>query len=440
MTSFGLNKLVHNVKFQSINILWIVSSIAIRISSELQGSSSIIFLISSSLCFLFFGLYFYKKKPFNCNINILFYSIGCMFLIGSGPVFENDHYRYLWEGKVLLNKMNPYQHPPNAKELEFIQFKKKSSIAFKMLTSIYPPISQVVFTIVAPFKYPYSLYILQFLFSLSFYFLLQHLIKIKINPFLITMTFPLIQKEFLQSCHIDLLALCLFVISYNYTIKTKWKKSFLFWNFSFWTKSTSILSLPFIIIYYKKKEKSWPYFYIMLSLIPILFFLYYSKIMSPKYTGAIEFMKYWVWNAGMYNILFLSGVHWKLSRIISIILYLILYIIIILKFLHKSTLFNKDSLSHVMEFTFLSLMFFSPVYNPWYTIWAIYFSLKNGHTLGIVYLCLSVFSYIQFTIPKLPFVNEFFSHFLFLFIIYRFFKKSQNFSIQNIKDRITKES
>ena len=64
-------------------------------------------------------------------------------------LFENDHYRYIWEGKVVAAGENPYKHAPKSKELKHIEYEHKKKIAYNKLTSIYPPLSQVFFLFAA---------------------------------------------------------------------------------------------------------------------------------------------------------------------------------------------------------------------------------------------------------------------------------------------------
>ncbi|KKM85166.1 hypothetical protein LCGC14_1291750, partial [marine sediment metagenome] len=60
---------------------------------------------------------------------------------------SDDLYRYLWEGKLQLNWLNPYSHPPESSSLEGLRDSFFSGINHKHLTTIYPPLTLMVFAI-----------------------------------------------------------------------------------------------------------------------------------------------------------------------------------------------------------------------------------------------------------------------------------------------------
>ena len=36
------------------------------------------------------------------------------------PIGSDDHFRYLWDGKVITNCINPFEYPPNSNELNHL--------------------------------------------------------------------------------------------------------------------------------------------------------------------------------------------------------------------------------------------------------------------------------------------------------------------------------
>jgi alpha-1,6-mannosyltransferase len=62
------------------------------------------------------------------------------------PYQSEDIYRYIWDARVASQRINPYQYPPNAPELETL----RDSNVYPMINSkpyitAYPPLSQVLF-------------------------------------------------------------------------------------------------------------------------------------------------------------------------------------------------------------------------------------------------------------------------------------------------------
>ena len=102
-----------------------------------------------------------------------------MFL-GSTPVYEDDWNRYLWDGAVITEGINPYTYSPasletlQSSDAELQTLKRLSEahnnfhtrINNPHLTTIYPPVAQAVFAIAAFIK-PFDLDVLRGLFLLS---------------------------------------------------------------------------------------------------------------------------------------------------------------------------------------------------------------------------------------------------------------------------------
>jgi len=65
------------------------------------------------------------------------------------PHFSDDIWRYLWDGRVAINGINPYSHPPDAAALETLRSSWHHLINHPSIPTIYPPGAQVVFVLLA---------------------------------------------------------------------------------------------------------------------------------------------------------------------------------------------------------------------------------------------------------------------------------------------------
>ena len=61
------------------------------------------------------------------------------------PFLSDDIYRYLWDGHVQLQGINPYLHAPDAPELEAIRTPWHAQVNNPSVSTIYPPFAQLVF-------------------------------------------------------------------------------------------------------------------------------------------------------------------------------------------------------------------------------------------------------------------------------------------------------
>ena len=84
-------------------------------------SYSIVF-ISTSIGFIFLWRYLLMR---NIPMNYFFIMIIIAIVIRIGvlfiqPIGSDDYYRYLWDGKVIANGINPYLYAPSNKALDSI--------------------------------------------------------------------------------------------------------------------------------------------------------------------------------------------------------------------------------------------------------------------------------------------------------------------------------
>jgi hypothetical protein len=70
-------------------------------------------------------------------------------LVAAPPVFSDDVYRYLWDGRTVLAGIDPYAHPPDAPGLAGLRDPGWERINHRELRTIYPPAAQGLFAAVA---------------------------------------------------------------------------------------------------------------------------------------------------------------------------------------------------------------------------------------------------------------------------------------------------
>lgn len=70
-------------------------------------------------------------------------------LLPAAPALSEDIYRYLWDGWVQVNGVNPFVHPPSAPELAPLRLDFWSLINHADVPTIYPPGAQIVFVVLA---------------------------------------------------------------------------------------------------------------------------------------------------------------------------------------------------------------------------------------------------------------------------------------------------
>jgi alpha-1,6-mannosyltransferase len=144
-------------------------------------------------------------------------------MLGSTPMLAGDYYRYLWDGAVTAHGFNPYQYTPAAvmagtavpEALSQLALQSGSvigHISHPALPTISPPLSQVAFAL-ASWLDPFSVTALRLVllaFDLATLALLVLLLRSLNLPLAVLAIYwwnPLLVKEIINSCHMDILAL-----------------------------------------------------------------------------------------------------------------------------------------------------------------------------------------------------------------------------------------
>ena len=65
------------------------------------------------------------------------------------PSLSDDYHRYVWDGRVQLAGVNPYEYRPYESALDEVRYAGRERINHDELRTIYPPLTQVVFAGVA---------------------------------------------------------------------------------------------------------------------------------------------------------------------------------------------------------------------------------------------------------------------------------------------------
>lgn len=387
--------------FSPLNFSWILTGLGIGIFSLLyqqnvsfhfKGGLNYILLNLAYLLILFLSRHKFSEKN---SLDLLPFILGSLFLLMGDPLFENDQYRYLWEGKVIAAGHNPYQLPPNSPLLSSLYFEKHSLIYAPQLTTIYPPIALGIFTLLSPLSYEWGLRILMLLSA----FLIWHILKFcqskGAHPLHLALVFPYLQKEFIQGVHIDSLAVAFFLLSLYAT-----RFTLLFHFASFFTKLLNIITAPFQIDPREGLSKQIHRLLYLLLPLPLLigfavFFMDFEKL-----SGVRAFTSHWYWNPGLYSLFYqvLELPLWW-SRLLCLASYTLYYLFIFSLFYAKRLDREKSFL-----LIFAGLLFFSPVFNPWYALWFLPFALIQRSKYAILAVFFSCMSYMAYgSLPLVPY-------------------------------------
>ncbi|MEM1134050.1 MAG: hypothetical protein AAGH53_14050 [Pseudomonadota bacterium] len=402
-------------------------------------------LVIASLAFTgwFFGVRRHfsetSAKPAHYRIALSIFVIGMvarLLLLHGPPILEDDHYRYLWDGAVTAEGLNPYSHPPadfaTAPEVEALTQslnvkaeplpKGYETLAVAgnttllrvnnpHIATIYPPPVQAAFASayrLSPFSLTAWRLVLLGFEILTFSFLYLALRAEGQGPFALTLYWwhPLVLKEFANSGHMDAMLIAALAVI-------------------LWLFVSGRQRLTVIVIGVASAIKFWP-----AMLLPMLFqrsrifwilaitggatalaLLLPQLLALDSEAGLVRYTADWQRNALLFPVL-KHAVSWtgegagQLARFsVAILLLGIVFTIWDSRLSHRlGTIIGQSNAQWLEDpivrsaVLVLLLCLFSPTGYPWYALWLLPFAVLRPKLLLAVLPACAGFYYFDFLI------------------------------------------
>ena len=359
-----MDKNFKKIFFASLILLFVIN-LSFFFSNQSIHNYSFSFILSS-LIYLLAVIVLNKielSKVQILYILLIFFLIKILF-ISIEPIGSDDYYRYLWDGKVQSNGINPYLYSPNDEILNPLHSELlPAKVSYPKISTIYFPVSQFLFALaylisgenVVGLKI--NLLFSEFLILISLFFLLKHF-SFDLKYILIYAALPLVFFQFFIDAHIDLVGALLLLASVTLYLYNKKILGYVLLGLSISVKPTGLLLIPFL---FQNEQKVLDK--LKAVIIPLMIFvitsLPYVFTATPLDT-LINYSANWTFNGMIYNIFDMFFSNNLMTRMICGILFLIVFTVLFFK---KTNLLKKVYLSLFL------FMIFSPVVHPWYLIW-----------------------------------------------------------------------
>lgn len=371
---------------------------------------------------LFAALYFlcYKLIQFEkWNVSFLF-SIGLLFrllFLFSEPNLSQDFYRFIWDGELVRNFLNPYTTVPNTLISQpdlIISNAEQLHHGMGGLSarhfSNYPPLNQLLFAI-ATFLGGKSIFgaiiglrsIIILADIGAFYFGRKLLKKLNQSPHLIFWYFlnPLILIELTGNLHFEGVMLFFFVWSMYLLSINKWQWAGVLLACSIAIKLVPLLFLPLFLNYFNFKKSI--VFYTIIGIISLVLFApFYSSEFIVNYSKTIGlWFSNFEFNASLWNVVKQIGIKfeakpWELIKTYGKITpVLTVCSVLLLTFLRK----NQDLRTLLTSMLWiLSLYYFlSATVHPWYVIFLVMLSIFTSFRFALVWSLMVILSYFAYS-------------------------------------------
>ena len=331
-----------------------------------------------------------------------------LMLLPAVPSLSDDVYRFIWDGRLLVQGVNPFAYLP----VELMEQRLHKSLVgidktlFQLLNSpeyftIYPPVNQAIFALTA-WLFPDSLYgstvfirlwlLLAELGSLYLLFLLLRKMALPVKRWLLYALNPLIILELTGNLHFEALMI-FFLLMSLYLLR----KEQLVWAAFFFALAVSTKLLPLILLplYWRRlgTTKAWQ-FYLMTAAFTLLMFLplfSYELLAGLSQSVSLYFQKF-EFNASVYyiireigfvlkgyNIIGSAGRWLAVSTFVGIIIYTLLE--------------RKDRLPSAWMWVWLIYLLLATTVHPWYVAPLLAFSIFSSYRFAVLWSGLIFLSY-----------------------------------------------
>ena len=302
-----------------------------------------------------------KSGPF--SIIVVAVVVRLSFISGS-PIGSEDAYRYIWDGKVQANGINPYLYTAYDARLDFLHSPLlPAAMNHADLKTIYFPLSQWIF---------YSCYQLSgealwgykavLLFAeisaIAALYLFLSMLTIPRKFILLYVLCPLPIIEFAVDAHLDAVGLPLFLFSLLFYLKRKKILSYVLLGLSISIKPVGLILLPAMFFFEKGWRNKLSALLVPLVTVGVQFLPYVFT--SNPFETLFAFTKDWSFNGVVFEGVYSYFQDNQLSRLFCAILLGISILLLNVR--------RKDFLETIY-FSLLVLMLLSPVVHPWYVAW-----------------------------------------------------------------------
>ncbi|MCM5661968.1 polyprenol phosphomannose-dependent alpha 1,6 mannosyltransferase MptB [Galbibacter mesophilus] len=383
-------------------------------------------LLSLCVALFFFAYKLIQFEKSNLRFLLIFGILARLVFFAATPNLSQDFYRFIWDGKLLVEGVNPYLHTP----MELIGSEGFSTQFLETLFegmgtlsasnhSNYPPINQLFFylgNVIGGKNILVNIIVLRFFIILAdvgiFYFGSKILQLLKLPKQQIHWYFlnPLIIIELTGNLHFEAIMLFFLVAALYFILQNKWIFGAVLFSFSISVKLLPLLLLPLFIRWFikdtdKRSMLRLGSFYLLVGLVFLISFLpFLSAEMIEHYSETVGlWFKKFEFNASIYYLVREIGFYHKGFNIISIagtrLAFLTLAAILLLAFFRKN---NQPKTLFVSMLMAVSIYFFmSTTVHPWYLATPVLLCVFTRYKFPLIWSLAVFLSYFAYS-------NEFF--------------------------------
>lgn len=325
-------------------------------------------------------------------------------LIPFGPLFDDDVYRYLWDGHVAATGMNPFMYPPSQLHSMSAGFPYFNKIGYPEIRTIYPPVAQVLFLLAAKLNLssPILFKLILIPFDLGIMLLLSRMLKLLSKPSGLILVYawsPLVLKEFYNSAHVDIVMMFFMACALYLAIRARPSAAGIFLALGVATKGAAVIIGPVLLKHHKLRD-----------IIPALIvlaavFLPYASVGGKMLSGATAYAHYWRFNDGAFYILYCAEQLCRprecptapFAKAAAAIIFVAYATAVLRRKEGRMERITADCLCIIA-----AMLLLMPAVNPWYVCWVLPLLCLSPNSAVIALCALCPLSYLYYQGNSFP--------------------------------------
>ena len=349
------------------------------------------------------------KSNYNLKIVIAAGIITRMAMLFVFPGFSDDIYRFFWDGRLILEGINPYGIMP--KDTLQLHLPYLNTELFHLLNSpenytIYPPVNQLYFAISALAGDIKSCVVIMRLLIITtelagIMYLLKLLNRRNLETKCVILYYlnPLVILECIGNLHFEVAMLSFMLISVYYIFDSKYMKGAFFLAFSVGIKLLPLMIVPFFLFRMPSKDR-FRFSGLLGIFLMIIFIPLVSGFASSSFLSSVDlYFRKFEFNASIYYVLRYAGNLISGYNLIQFIgpLLAIVTLMTNIYFANKSKKYSETNFWNYSLIVWTTYLMLSTTVHPWYIISVVLFGILSDRTYPLVWSFLAFISYVNYS-------------------------------------------
>jgi alpha-1,6-mannosyltransferase len=376
---------------------------------ERSNFNHLIILFGSAFAIYFFLILNTRDKR-ETDILLWISLIFRVIFIVALPCLSDDYFRFIWDGKLFINGINPYLSIPS--EIINTDIAKTAGLNQELYNglnspeyfSVYPPINQLIFSIggyfskfgllagVVAIRIP--IIIAEF-FTIKYIRRLLETLKMSQSNVLWYALNPLVIIELSGNLHFEGMMFCCLIIAIYWLVNNKWAGAAVWWAMAISIKLIPLLFLPILLKRLGVLKSLW--FYLITGLALAFTFLPFldQKLIEHIFSSIDLYFRTFEFNASIYYIIRWIGfkqVGYNIIQTAGPIMSVVTFVLIMVVFFFRNNTWEQTLKKMMFAYTIYLLM--ASIVHPWYVVNLLVLVLfVRNYKYVIVWSALVVLSY-----------------------------------------------